>query len=174
MPALGLERSQMILQACEAAGQRAVIGNGLGEFNKLPLSKNFYLIDEYAPHNQLFREVSAIVHHGGLGTTSSSLRAGRPTLICPFMMDQKYWGHRVHQLGAGPELLQIQEWTLEALTARIRDLATNPHYAARSAEIGRAMQQDDGTARAVEVIKRLIGSPSAGVQSSAAGEVVAA
>jgi sterol 3beta-glucosyltransferase len=164
----------MILQACEAAGQRAVIGNGRGEFNKLPLSKNFHLIDEYAPHNQLFREVAAIVHHGGLGTTSSSLRAGRPTFICPFMMDQKYWGHRVHQLGAGPELLQIQEWTLEDLTARIRDLATNPRYAARAAEIGRAMQQENGTARAVEVIRRLIGSPSAEAEGSAAGQVFAA
>ncbi len=171
MPALGLERSEMILKACEAAGQRAVIGNGRGEFNKLSLSDNFHLLDEYAPHNQLFREVTAIVHHGGLGTTSSSLRAGRPTLICPFMMDQKYWGHRVFQLGAGPELLQIQEWTLDALTARIRDLATNPHYAARAAEIGRAMQQEDGTARAVQVIKRIIGAPLADNSASEIADV---
>lgn len=171
MPALGLERSEMILRACEAAGQRAVIGNGRGEFNQLPLSENFHLIDEYAPHNQLFREVGAVVHHGGLGTTSSSLRAGRPTLICPFMMDQKYWGHRIFQLGAGPELLQIQEWTLDALTARIRDLATNPHYAARAAEIGRAMQQEDGTARAVEVIKGIIGGPLAGAGSAEIADV---
>ncbi len=171
MPALGLERSEMILRACEAAGQRAVLSNGRGEFDRLPLSKNFHLIDQFVPHDKLFREVSAIVHHGGLGTTSSALRAGRPSFVGPFMMDQKYWGHRVFQLGAGPDQLPIQDWTLDALTARLRDLTTNPSYAVRAAEIGRAMEQENGTARAVEIIKGMIGEPTGNATPSVAGTV---
>jgi hypothetical protein len=160
MPALGLERSEMIIRACEAAGQRAILGKGRGEFDRLTLSDNFHLIDEFVPHDKLFREVAGVVHHGGLGTTTSALRAGRPTFVCPFMMDQKYWGHRVFQLGAGPDLITIQDWTFDALTARIRDLATNPSYETRAAEIGQAMQQENGTARAVEIIEDIVGSPS--------------
>jgi sterol 3beta-glucosyltransferase len=160
MAALGLERTELILRACEAAGQRAVIFNGRGEFDRVPLTDNFHLIDQYVPHEKLFREVAAIVHHGGLGTTSQGLRAGRPNFIGPFMMDQKYWGRRVFQLGAGPDQLPIQDWSLDLLTERIRDLATNASYALKAAEIGRALQQENGTANAVAVIKKLIGSPS--------------
>jgi UDP:flavonoid glycosyltransferase YjiC (YdhE family) len=163
MPALGLERTEMVLRACEAAGQRAVLFKGHGEFDRLPLSDNFHLIEEFVPHDKLFREVAAIVHHGGLGTTSSALRAGRPNFVGPFMMDQKYWGHRVFQLGAGPDQLPIQDWTFDALTARIRDLATNPSYATRAAEIGRAMQLENGTARAVEIIEGVVGSAAGDV-----------
>lgn len=174
MPALGLDRTEMVLQACEAAGQRAVLGKGKGEFDRLPLSKNFHLIDQFVPHDKLFREVAAVVHHGGLGTTSSALRAGRPSFIGPFMMDQKYWGRRVFELGAGPDQLPIQDWTLDAVTARIRDLATNPSYASKAAEIGRAMQQENGTARAVEIIERIIGSSAGDAGSSLPKRVFAA
>jgi UDP:flavonoid glycosyltransferase YjiC (YdhE family) len=174
MPALGLERTEMIIRACEAAGQRAVLGKGRGEFDRLQLSGNFHLIDQFVPHDKLFREVAAVIHHGGLGTTSSALRAGRPSFVGPFMMDQKYWGRRVFELGAGPDQLPIQDWTLDLLTERIRDVATNATYASRAAEIGRAMEQENGTARAVEIIERLIGGPLATSKSAAAAQVVAA
>lgn len=174
MPALGLERTEMILRACEAAGQRAVLGKGRGEFDRVPLSDNFHLIDEFVPHDKLFREVGAVIHHGGLGTTTSALRAGRPSFIGPFMMDQKYWGRRIFQLGAGPDQLPIQDWTLEALTERIQDVATNPSYALRAAEIGRAMEQEDGTANAVAIIKRLVGGPAHNATRTDDSEIVAA
>ncbi|MFT3732266.1 MAG: glycosyltransferase [Hyphomicrobium sp.] len=174
MPALGLERSEMILRACEAAGQRAVLSKGRGEFDRLTLSDNFHLIDQFVPHDKLFREVSAVVHHGGLGTTSSALRAGRPNFVGPFMMDQKYWGRRVFELGAGPDQLPIQDWTLDLLTERIRDLATNPSYALKAAEIGRIMQQEDGTSRAVKIIERIIGGPQGAAKPVAPTSVVAA
>lgn len=174
MPALGLERTEMILRACEAAGQRAILGKGRGEFDRVPRSANFHLIDQFVPHDKLFREVSAVVHHGGLGTTTSALRAGRPSFVGPFMMDQKYWGHRIFQLGAGPDQLPIQDWTLETLTERIRDLATNPSYALRTAEIGRAMEQEDGAANAVEIIRKLVGGPAGEASLTNASEVFAA
>jgi sterol 3beta-glucosyltransferase len=174
MPALGLERTEMVLRACEAAGQRAILGKGRGEFDRVPLSDNFHLVEGFVPHDKLFREVTAVVHHGGLGTTTSTLRAGRPSFICSFMMDQKYWGHRVHQLGAGPEVLTIQDFSLEALTARIADLATNPAYALKAAELGHAMEKENGTERAVEIVRGMIGSPSSRPSNESATRIVAA
>ncbi len=43
------------------------------------------------PHSWLFSQVSAVCHHGGAGTTSAGLRAGLPTLVCPFFGDQHFW-----------------------------------------------------------------------------------
>lgn len=160
MPGLGLERTKMLIDACEAANARVILGKGWGSFGEpgTVLSDKFHVLD-YAPHDHLFPMVSAVVHHGGLGTTSTSLRAGRATLVCPFMLDQAYWGHRVAQVGAGPKPLPITEWTTERLTAVIRDLVTNPLYRARAAEIGAEMQKENGAANAAKVVRAIVGRP---------------
>lgn len=40
-----------------------------------------------APHEWLFSQMAAVVHHGGSGTTHSALSAGKPALIVPFVAD---------------------------------------------------------------------------------------
>lgn len=42
------------------------------------------------PHDWLFPRCAAVVHHGGAGTTSVGLRAGRPTVICAVTGDQPW------------------------------------------------------------------------------------
>jgi len=44
------------------------------------------------PHEWLFPRVSGVLHHGGAGTVAAGLRAGKPTLVCPFFGDQFFWG----------------------------------------------------------------------------------
>ena len=46
------------------------------------------------PHDWLFDKdrVSAVVHHGGAGTTAIGLAKGRPTVVVPFFGDQAFWG----------------------------------------------------------------------------------
>jgi len=40
------------------------------------------------PHSWLFPRCAAVVHHGGAGTLAAGLRAGCPTVVCPFIFDQ--------------------------------------------------------------------------------------
>lgn len=54
-----------------------------------------------APHDWLFTQIDAAVHHGGAGTTGASLRAGVPTVVKPFFGDQFFFGSRVEDLGVG-------------------------------------------------------------------------
>lgn len=60
-----------------------------------------------APHDWLFKQVDAVVHHGGCGTTGASLRAGVPTVIKPFFGDQYFFGARVDAIGVGICLYRI-------------------------------------------------------------------
>ena len=60
-----------------------------------------------APHDWLFQQIDAAVHHGGAGTTGASLRAGLPTIIKPFFGDQFFFGGRVEDLGVGICLKKI-------------------------------------------------------------------
>ena len=54
-----------------------------------------------APHDWLFKQIHAAVHHGGAGTTGASLRAGIPTIAKPFFGDQFFFGSRIEDLGVG-------------------------------------------------------------------------
>ncbi len=56
---------------------------------------------DYVPLGTLLRQSSAIVHHGGIGTTSQALAAGVPQLIRPLAYDQFDNATRVQRLGVG-------------------------------------------------------------------------
>ena len=67
-----------------------------------------------APHDWLFKQIDAAVHHGGAGTVGESLRAGLPTVVKPFFGDQYFFGQRVEDLGVGKCLRQFNGSTLAA------------------------------------------------------------
>ncbi|KIV96576.1 hypothetical protein, variant [Exophiala mesophila] len=67
---------------------------------EVPLPPEIHQIKS-APHDWLFTQIDAAVHHGGAGTTGASLRAGVPTVIKPFFGDQFFFGTRVEDLGVG-------------------------------------------------------------------------
>lgn len=58
----------------------------------------------YAPHSLLFPRASAIIHHGGAGTTGQALRAGKPQIVVPHMGDQFDNGWRIERMGVGRNL----------------------------------------------------------------------
>ena len=101
----------------------------------------------------------AVVHHGGAGTTAEGLRAGCPTLACPFFLDQEYWGMRVAALGLGPKPLPIRKMSIRSLVSRIRDLTTNREYALRAVQIAQSLRLENGVGRAVEIIEQIVGKP---------------
>lgn len=76
--------TQMILQAVQAAGVRAIISRGWSKLGGARTNdKNIYYLGD-CPHEWLFQHVHAVVHHGGAGTTACGLRFARPTVIVPF------------------------------------------------------------------------------------------
>ena len=93
--------TSLIFEAVKKAGVRALVSKGwggLGDENNTP--DNIYML-ENTPHDWLFPRVSAVVHHGGAGTTAIGLKCGKPTMIVPFFGDQPFWGAMVARAGAG-------------------------------------------------------------------------
>lgn len=58
-------------------------------------------VAKYIPLGQLLPHCRAIVHHGGIGTTSQALEARVPQVICPMAFDQFDNGRRVAEMGLG-------------------------------------------------------------------------
>ena len=95
------QSTRMVIDAVQRAGVRAVLAAGWGGLTIADAPETIHMI-ESAPHDWLFPRCSAVVHHGGAGTTHQGLRCGRPTLVCPVFGDQPFWGKRIAAIGAGP------------------------------------------------------------------------
>jgi UDP:flavonoid glycosyltransferase YjiC (YdhE family) len=108
------------------------------------------------PHSWLFPRMAAVVHHGGAGTTAAGLRAGVPTVVCPFFGDQPYWGERVAALGAGPEPVPFKSFNAPRLAVAIRDALQSPHIAARSTALARRLSAEDGVGRACKALEAIL------------------
>ncbi|MEO0375792.1 MAG: glycosyltransferase, partial [Cyanobacteria bacterium P01_A01_bin.17] len=114
---------------------------------------------DYAPYSKIFPHACAIIHQGGIGTTAQALRAGRPTLIVPYSLDQPDNAARVQRLGTSRTLMR-KHYSASRLTAVLKTLIEVPNYAARAAEIGRIMQLEDGIEVALGAVdkQRLLSS----------------
>ncbi|XP_060185326.1 sterol 3-beta-glucosyltransferase UGT80A2-like isoform X2 [Lycium barbarum] len=129
--------TEIIVQALEITGQRV----------KQP--KDFVYLLDNCPHDWLFLQCAAVVHHGGAGTTAAGLKAACPTTVVPFFGDQPFWGERVHARGVGPAPIPVDEFSLEKLVTAIQFML-DPKVKERALELAKAMENEDGVTGAVK------------------------
>ncbi|XP_009627107.1 sterol 3-beta-glucosyltransferase UGT80A2-like isoform X1 [Nicotiana tomentosiformis] len=141
--------TEIIVQALEMTGQRGIINKGWGGLGNLKEPKDFVYLLDNCPHDWLFLQCAAVVHHGGAGTTAAGLKAACPTTVVPFFGDQPFWGERVHARGVGPAPISVDEFSLEKLVAAIRFML-DPKVKERAVELAKAMENEDGVTGAVK------------------------
>ncbi|KAG6426797.1 hypothetical protein SASPL_111031 [Salvia splendens] len=149
--------TKIIIEALEITKQRGIINKGWGGLGNLAEEKDFaYLLDN-CPHDWLFLQCAAVVHHGGAGTTAAGLKAAVvawlevfcPATIIPFFGDQPFWGERVHARGVGPPPIPVDEFSLEKLVYAI-NFMLDPQVKERAVELAKAMENEDGVTGAVK------------------------
>lgn len=145
--------TQIVIAALCEAKVRGIIATGWGGLNADELPNSILKI-ESAPHDWLFPRMAAVVHHGGAGTTAAGLRAGCPTVICPFFADQPFWGRRVHELGVGSEPIPQKKMTVGKLAAAIREVTLSPTLRKNAETLGEKIRQEDGVANAIAIVER--------------------
>jgi rhamnosyltransferase subunit B len=144
---------QESVEAVRRLGCRAVLLVGMDPQNQPPepLPPGVLAVP-YAPHRDLFPRASAIIHQGGIGTTSQALRAGRPMLVVPYAFDQPDNAARVTNLGVARTLFP-KHYTATRAVEQVRALLEDPHYAQRAAEVGGMVQAEDGVQRACDLLE---------------------
>ncbi|CAD7699030.1 unnamed protein product [Ostreobium quekettii] len=143
------ELTKIIFDAVAKAGVRALLSKGwsnLGQGFELP--EAIMLLDD-CPHDWLFPRCSAVVHHGGAGTTAAGLLAGCPTFITPFFGDQPFWADACHRAGVGPHPVYITDLTTDKLANAFACMSL-PKVKQKAKAISERMQQEDGLGSAVE------------------------
>ncbi|MGF1478048.1 MAG: glycosyltransferase [Cyanophyceae cyanobacterium] len=108
---------------------------------------------DYAPYSKIFPRACAIVHQGGIGTTAQALRAGRPTLIVPYSLDQPDNAARVQRLGTS-RTISRQQYSASRITEELSQLIEVPSYETKAAEIGRIIHSEDGVGVACDAVEK--------------------
>ncbi|XP_020238188.1 sterol 3-beta-glucosyltransferase UGT80B1 isoform X1 [Cajanus cajan] len=145
--------TDIIMEALKDTKQRGIIDKGWGNLGNLAeVPDNVFLLEE-CPHDWLFPQCSALVHHGGAGTTATGLKAGCPTTIVPFFGDQFFWGDRIYQKGLGPAPIPISQLSLESLSDAIKFML-RLEVKSRAMEIAKLIENEDGVTAAVDAFHR--------------------
>ncbi|GMF42526.1 unnamed protein product [Phytophthora fragariaefolia] len=145
--------TKMIIEAAEQARVRVLIQSSWSDMaGGLTIPDNIFFLGS-CPHDWLMPRVSAVVHHGGAGTTAAGLLAGKPTFIVPFFGDQPFWGRAVMEAGVGVEPCPIYQLTTEKLRVAFEALE-RPQLRARAIAMRDLMRQEDGAGEAVRSFYR--------------------
>lgn len=144
------KRTSRIVNALTGRHRRVLLATGWGGLAAAHAERVHTV--RSVPHDWLFPRTTAVIHHGGSGTTHAGLRAGCPTLICPFIGDQSFWGHRIHALGAGPTPLPGRRITDARLRPAIDRLLDDHDLRERATSLGHQIRTENGVAAAIRIL----------------------
>ncbi len=109
----------------------------------------------YESFSTLLPRCSALVHHGGIGTTSQGLQAGIPQIVRPLGFDQADNGTRVRRLGAG-EMIVPADYSIDGVADALTRITTDPDVLKSAKECAVLVQEGNGIRTAADLIERCL------------------
>lgn len=146
---------ELIFEATVQAGVRAVVSRGWGGMGDgMDIPDGVFMIDN-VPHDWLFPQLDAVVHHGGAGTCAIGMKLGLPTMIVPFFGDQPFWASMIVRSGAGAkQVWPLKKLTVERFAAGIRD-CLEPSAKENAQAIAKSIElEGDGAENAIDSFHR--------------------
>jgi len=158
---------ELVAKAVKLAGSRAIVYQGWAELGAETLQKatkdqellkyaedNLLFVGK-TPHDWLFPQCSAIVHHGGSGTMSTAARSGTPQIITPIFLDQ--WEHAffLNKFGAGHgfEKKQLMRLTAKEIGEAIKKVESDAGMKAKAAEWAEICKAENGPQQVVDYVE---------------------
>ncbi|MCJ1312147.1 Sterol 3-beta-glucosyltransferase [Agyrium rufum] len=126
------------------------LGNKEASAPEIPLPPEIHQI-KAAPHDWLFQQIDAAVHHGGAGTTGASLRAGLPTIVKPFFGDQFFFGSRIEDLGVG---VCMKKLNVSVFSRALWEVTHSERMILKAKVLGEQIRKEDGVGTAIQAIYR--------------------
>jgi sterol 3beta-glucosyltransferase len=141
-----------IISVTAALGRRAIVSENCVSAEVAGTLPDHLRVVGAVDHDRLFSQCAAVVHHGGVGSTTASLRAGCPTMICSVFADQPWWGERIRRLRVGVHV-PFRKLDRDALEAGLHRLL-DPEVDARARGLGAAIQvEGDGLPAATRLLE---------------------
>jgi UDP:flavonoid glycosyltransferase YjiC (YdhE family) len=151
----------LLLASARASGLRAIVQTKRSD---VEVREGETFILPWAPHRRLAPMCCAVVHHGGAGTTHMALRAGKPALVLPFILEQRMWAKRLARCGAG-RWLSFWKATPERVGALMREVVSSVALRERAERMASSMVNEDGAGVAVRRLEVLAAASTASPDS---------
>ena len=149
-------RGESIVKAARRNNLKTLVAGGWGGIEIPPAARGAdVLVRETVNHHLVLPSAVAAIHHGGAGTVHAVARAGIPSVVVPFIADQPFWGHRLHERGLAPEPVPYRKVTADRLTDALTQVR---NCRDRAAQIGERIRKEDGTATALDALETLTAS----------------
>lgn len=146
--------TQRVIDAARAEGMRVLLVGGNGGLTDTAASDDVLYVPQ-VPFSWLIPRTAAVLHHGGVGTTSTALAAGKPQIICPFGGEHEYFAERMRALGVASVCPPQHVVTREDLQTAIRDVVSSEVMSEQAHELSLNVAEHDGTGAAVWLLEGL-------------------
>jgi UDP:flavonoid glycosyltransferase YjiC (YdhE family) len=141
-------------EAARLAGCRAILQGPAAAWSAGPSDPEIFCL-ERAAHRQVFPRCAAVVHHGGAGTTQTTLLAGAPSVVVAHVADQFFWGDELRRLGVGGKTLVRKALSAAKLSKAIAEVLARPGFRRAAQTLGTKLAGEDGVGTAVQCIEEL-------------------
>ena len=131
------EAAALWMTAVRKVGCRAVFQLPWRDLSAFGADDNVFKVMR-APYKKVFPKCSVVVHHGGAGTTQSTLFAGCPSVVVAHMSDQFFWGSELERLGVAGPTQQRKGLSSRGLAKAIAQVLACPEMRKRASAIGMA------------------------------------
>jgi rhamnosyltransferase subunit B len=110
------------IEGCRNLSRRAIVITMYDELvpSRLPKDVRRY---KYLPFASILPRMTAIIHHGGIGTLNQAMVAGKPQLVLGYGFDRPDNGARLQRMGLG-ESLPPSGWRPDDVTASLQRILT--------------------------------------------------
>lgn len=144
-----------VLEALKISGHAAVIQSGYSGLFAENAPENVFFTD-YVPHEWLFRQAGAVVHHAGAGTTTAVARAGVPHVPVVFVADQPYFAANLHRLGIATKMVWYHQLKPHKLAKRLDQAMNSKEMREKAKALQPLILAEEGNARSVLRIEKFI------------------
>ncbi len=154
----GREFFEAAIDACSRLGVRAMLLTRFPEQlpPRMPAHASHF---DFVPFRWLLPHAEAVVHHGGIGSTSQGLAAGIPQLLMPLAFDQFDNAVRLRKMNVG-DWLGSRHFTGPRVAAALRSLLDSAEVTQACREAAARSQEQHGFDMMVDALERLHADPS--------------
>ena len=145
-----VELNKRLIKVIGTLPYRALIsvGDRMDAYGDLPGNVQ---VAPWFPQPSVIPQVDLVVHHGGNNSFNEGLYFGKPAIIMPFVWDGHDNAQRIEDTGYGAQLHRY-DWTDEGFVGTVARLLGDDAMRQRLATLSAHMQQQDGRAKAAEIL----------------------
>jgi rhamnosyltransferase subunit B len=114
---------------------------------------------DFAPFSQLLPRCAALVHHGGIGTSSQALRAGTPQLVVPHAHDQPDNAARLVRLGVARKL-EVGQFERSRIARTVNELLAAPSTRDNCRSVAARFSGVDAIVETCDLMEELMQAPN--------------